>query len=46
MIPYGRQTIDDDDIAAVVDALKSDWPTTGPQAEEFEEAVAGFVGAK
>ena len=46
MIPYGRQTIDDDDIAAVVDVLKSDWLTTGPKVEEFEEAVAGFVGAK
>jgi perosamine synthetase len=46
MIPYGRQQIDDDDIAAVVDVLKSDWLTTGPKVSEFERAVAEFVGAE
>ncbi len=46
MIPYGRQTIDDDDIRAVVEVLKSDWLTTGPSVESFENAVAGYVGAK
>ncbi len=40
MIPYGRQTIDDDDIEAVVQALKSDWLTQGPRVEEFERALA------
>lgn len=45
-IPYGRQQIDEDDIKAVVDVLKSDWLTTGPKVTEFEEAVAGFVGVK
>jgi len=45
-IPYGRQCIDEDDIAAVVDVLRSDWLTTGPKVAEFEEAIAQFVGAK
>jgi perosamine synthetase len=45
MIPYGKQTIDDDDIAAVVAVLKSDWLTTGPKVGEFEAAVARYVGA-
>jgi len=45
-IPYGRQWIDEDDIAAVVQVLRSDWLTTGPMVEKFEEAVAKFVGAK
>jgi perosamine synthetase len=46
MIPYGRQQIDERDIEAVVQVLKSDWLTTGPKVEEFEMAVASFVGAK
>jgi perosamine synthetase len=45
-IPYGRQQIDEDDIQAVVDVLRSDWLTTGPKVAEFEQAVADFVGAK
>lgn len=45
-IPYGKQTIDDDDIYAVVKTLRSDWLTTGPKLDEFERAVAEFVGAK
>jgi dTDP-4-amino-4,6-dideoxygalactose transaminase len=45
MIPYGRHFIDDDDIAAVVSALKSDWLTTGPLVEEFEFALEKVVGA-
>jgi hypothetical protein len=36
MIPYGRHSINDDDVAAVVQALKSDWLTTGPLVEAFE----------
>ena len=46
MIPYGRQTIDEDDIKAVVDVLRSDWLTTGPKVTEFEETFAQYVGAK
>ncbi len=46
MIPYGRQTIEKDDIQAVVNVLKSDWLTTGPKVEEFEKAFAEYVGAK
>jgi len=45
VLPYGRQDIDDDDIAAVVEVLKSDWLTTGPKVGEFEEAFAAFTGA-
>ena len=45
-IPYGRQQIDEDDIAAVVDVLRSDWLTTGPMVDKFEQAVADYTGAK
>ena len=45
MIPYGRQSINDDDIAAVVSALKSEWLTTGPLVDEFETALERVVGA-
>ena len=46
LLPYGHQMIDDEDIAAVVQVLKSDWITTGPKVAEFEDVFAGFVGAK
>lgn len=46
MIPYGKQTIDQDDIQAVVDVLQSDFLTTGPQIAEFEQTVADYVGVK
>ena len=46
MIPYGRQSIDEDDIAAVVEVLRGDWLTQGPKIEEFESAIATYVGAK
>jgi perosamine synthetase len=46
LIPYGKQSIDEDDIKAVVQVLQSDWLTTGPKVEEFEDAFAHFVGAK
>ncbi len=46
VLPYGRQWVDDDDISAVVDVLRSDWLTTGPKVSEFEEAFAEYVGAK
>lgn len=45
MIPYGRQTLTEDDIAAVVEVLRSDWLTTGPKVEEFEDRFAATVGA-
>lgn len=45
-IPYGRQMVDDDDIEAVVDVLRSDWLTTGPTVPRFEAAFADFVGAE
>ena len=45
MIPYGRQCIDEADIQAVVDVLRSDWLTTGPKVKEFEHAFACHVGA-
>jgi len=44
-IPYGRQDVDADDIAAVVAALQSDWLTTGPAVARFESAVASRCGA-
>jgi perosamine synthetase len=46
LLPYGRQSIDEADIQAVVDVLRSDWLTTGPKVGEFEEAMAAWVGAK
>ncbi len=46
MIPYGRQSIDEVDIAAVVDVLQSDWLTTGPTLLEFEQAVAQMVDTR
>lgn len=45
-LPYGHQSIDEADIQAVVDVLRSDWLTTGPRVYEFEEAVAARVGAR
>jgi UDP-4-amino-4,6-dideoxy-N-acetyl-beta-L-altrosamine transaminase len=45
-LPYGRQVIEDDDIAAVVEALKSDYLTTGPLISRFEAALAGAVRAE
>ncbi len=45
-LPYGRQTIEDDDIAAVAEALRGDFLTTGPTVEAFETAFARKVGAQ
>ena len=45
LLPYGRQSIDDDDIAAVVTVLRSDWLTTGPMVGEFERAFAEATGS-
>ena len=44
-LPYGRQTIEDDDIAAVAAALRADYLTTGPTVEAFEDAFREVVGA-
>ena len=44
-LPYGRQTIDDDDVESVVAALRGDYLTTGPLVGEFERALAARVGA-
>jgi UDP-4-amino-4,6-dideoxy-N-acetyl-beta-L-altrosamine transaminase len=44
-LPYGRQVIEDDDIAAVTAALRADYLTTGPTVEAFERAFAQEVGA-
>jgi len=43
-IPYGRQSIDEEDIQAVSDILRSDWLTTGPQIDKFERAFCSFTG--
>jgi UDP-4-amino-4,6-dideoxy-N-acetyl-beta-L-altrosamine transaminase len=45
-LPYGRQLIEDDDIAAVAEALRGDYLTTGPFVERFEAALARTVGAR
>lgn len=44
-LPYGRQSIDESDIAAVTAVLRDDWITQGPRIKAFEAAVAGRVGA-
>lgn len=46
MIPYGRQSIDESDIAAVTEVLRGDWLTTGPFVEAFERAVTDYTGAR
>jgi len=46
MIPYGRQDINQADIEAVVDVLRSDFLTQGPAVPAFEKAVAGYCGAQ
>jgi dTDP-4-amino-4,6-dideoxygalactose transaminase len=43
-IPYGRQSIDDSDIAAVVETLTTDWLTMGPRVTRFETAIAQLAG--
>lgn len=45
-LAYGRQSIDDNDIQAVIHVLKGDYLTTGPYVREFEEKVAKYVGSK
>jgi perosamine synthetase len=45
-LPYGRQWVDEDDIAAVVEVLRSDWLTTGPTITHFEREFAVQVGSE
>ncbi|TMP15912.1 UDP-4-amino-4,6-dideoxy-N-acetyl-beta-L-altrosamine transaminase [Pseudoalteromonas sp. S2721] len=45
VIPYGKQSISQDDINAVIDVLKSDWLTQGPAVPAFESAIAEYCGA-
>ena len=45
-IPYARQSVNQDDIDAVVQVLRSDWLTQGPAIARFEEAVAAYCGAR
>ncbi|MDQ7043439.1 MAG: UDP-4-amino-4,6-dideoxy-N-acetyl-beta-L-altrosamine transaminase [Sulfurimonas sp.] len=45
-IPYGKQLIEEDDVDAVVETLKSDYLTTGPKVKEFEDALSNYCGAK
>ena len=45
-IPYGRQDINQKDIDAVVEVLRSDWITQGPAIEKFEQSIANYCGAK
>ena len=46
IIPYGKQTIEKDDINAVIKVLESDYLTTGPKVEEFEKSLCEYTGAK
>lgn len=46
MIPYGRQHLDESDIEAVLETLKSDWLTQGPAVPKFENALADYCNAK
>jgi UDP-4-amino-4,6-dideoxy-N-acetyl-beta-L-altrosamine transaminase len=46
MLPYGKQHIDESDIEAVAEVLRSDWLTTGPRVQAFEKAVAERLGVR
>jgi UDP-4-amino-4,6-dideoxy-N-acetyl-beta-L-altrosamine transaminase len=46
MIPYGRQLVEEDDIQAVVNVMRSDWLTSGPAVEIFEQALAARITAR
>lgn len=46
MLPYGKQCVDEEDIAAVVEVLRSDYLTTGPAVDLFEEAFAAVAGTR
>ncbi len=46
MIPYGRQHLDEEDVQAVINCLRSNYLTQGPIVPRFEQAVADYVGAR
>jgi len=46
MIPYGKQNITEEDIASVIETLKSPFLTSGPKVAEFEAAFANYIGCK
>ena len=46
ILPYGRQSLDEDDCEAVIRVLNGDWLTQGPMVEAFEQALAESCGAK
>lgn len=46
LLPYAHQVIDDEDVAAVAEALRSDWLTTGPRVPAFEAELAAATGAR
>jgi UDP-4-amino-4,6-dideoxy-N-acetyl-beta-L-altrosamine transaminase len=45
-IPYGRQSIDEEDVRGVVEVLQSDWLTTGPNVDEFERSICDYCGCQ
>ncbi len=46
LLPYGHQWVDDSDVAAVIEVLRSSWLTTGPKVAQFEKAFCDFVGTR
>ena len=42
LLPYGRQTVDEDDVRHVVEVLRSDWLTTGPTVSEFGQGMPAY----
>jgi len=46
VLPYGRQNVTDDDIAAVVKVLRGDWLTSGPTVTAFEDTVRDYLGVR
>src|SRR5262245_58317061 len=46
LLPYGKQSIDEDDVEAVARVLRGDWLTTGPAVEAFETALRERSGAR
>ena len=46
MISYGKQTIDKDDVNAVIEVLEGDWLTQGPAVETFETSLKEYFGSK
>src|SRR5262245_12998751 len=45
MMPYGRHSVSEADIAAVADVLRGDWLTTGPAVDRFDTALSEYVGS-